>query len=73
MARNPIERKFGQWDAKESEMASDVKCVTRYHRRKIFKDAISSGLSHWELEGKNWLRSDERKARNLGKKKAHLC
>jgi hypothetical protein len=44
-------------------------CVTRYHRRKNIKiDAISSGLSHWGLEGKNWLRSDEQKASNLGKK-----
>lgn len=34
--------------------------------------AISSGLSHWEQEGKNWQRSDERKASNLGKKKVHI-
>lgn len=38
----------------------------------IKMDVILSRLSHWEPEGKSWLRSDERKASNLSEK-AHLC
>jgi hypothetical protein len=47
--RNPTERKY----AKEPEMASDEKLrYTILPPKNIKMDAILSGLSHWELEGK---------------------
>jgi hypothetical protein len=66
---DPTERKYAQWDTKEPEMASDEKLRYKISPLKTIKmDAIPSGLSHWELEAKDLLRSDERKASNLGKR-----
>ena len=68
--RHPIEGKYGQRDAKEPEVANDEMLRYKISAPKDIKtNVILSELSHWEPEGKSWLRSDERKASDLGKKK----